>query len=66
MMRAFVQLTPRQREAIDLVDRQGLAPSEAAKQMESAPGTIRALLHKGRRVLRSALRDELIDLVRDP
>ena len=66
MMRAFVQLTPRQREAIDLVDRQGLAPSEAAKQMESAPGTIRALLHKGRRVLRSALRDELIDLVRNP
>ena len=64
MLHAFAQLTPRQREALDWVDRQGLTPTEAAARMDSAPGTVRALLHQGRSALRAHLLDDLHDLVR--
>jgi RNA polymerase sigma factor (sigma-70 family) len=36
---AWAGLAPRQREALDLVDWQGLSPAEAAEQMGVAPGT---------------------------
>jgi len=65
MVRAFATLTPRQREALDWVDRQGLSPTEAASLMEAAPATVRALLHQGRRTLRTALLDDLGELVRE-
>jgi RNA polymerase sigma-70 factor (ECF subfamily) len=67
MLAAFAELTPRQREAMDLVDRLGLTPAEAAERMGAAPGTVRALLHQGRLELRRHLSaDELRDLVREP
>jgi RNA polymerase sigma-70 factor (ECF subfamily) len=65
MVAAFAALTPRQREALDLVDRCGMSPIEAAEQMGVSHATIRALLHQGRHALRShLLGSELHDLVR--
>ena len=64
MLAAFATLTPRQREALDWVDRQGLSPTEAALEMNAAPGTVRVLLHQGRRALRASLIDDLGELVR--
>jgi RNA polymerase sigma-70 factor, ECF subfamily len=66
MLEAFATLTPRQREAVDLVDRRGLTPSEAAEVMGAAPGTVRVLLHQGRHALRAHLfAEELRAVVRD-
>ncbi len=64
---AFRHLSVRQREALDLVDRLGLTPKEAAQELGVAPGTVRALLHQGRRALRESLLDdpEIASLVRD-
>lgn len=65
-LEAFATLTPRQREVIDLCDCRGLAPSEAADQLDIARGTARALLHQARTALRTRLlrhRPELLDLV---
>ena len=55
------------REALDLVDRRGFSPTEAAEQLGVAPSTVRALLHQGRRALRETLLDdpEIASLVRD-
>ncbi len=64
VVRALAVLSPRQREALDLVDRRGLTPTEASTQMGAAPGTVRALLFQGRRLLRTTLLD-LHDLVRN-
>ncbi|MEZ4316892.1 MAG: sigma-70 family RNA polymerase sigma factor [Myxococcota bacterium] len=62
---AFAALSPRQREAVDLVDRQGLTVSEAADRMEVEPGTVRVLVHQARKALRARLLDtELPALVR--
>ncbi len=52
---AFSTLSARQREALDLVDRQGLDAKTAAAQMGVEPGTVRVLLHQGRRALRAHL-----------
>lgn len=66
MLEAFAGLTPRQREAVDLVDRLGLTASEAAVRMGTEPGTVRVLLHQGRHALRSHLfASELREVVRD-
>ena len=65
MLRAFADLTPRQREAIDLVDRCGLSPAEAATQMGATPATERVLLHQARGALRAHLDPELHDMVRE-
>lgn len=64
---AFEALTPRQRQALDLVDRQGLSSAEAARVLGVADATVRALLHQGRRALRSSLLDpaEIRSLLRD-
>jgi RNA polymerase sigma-70 factor (ECF subfamily) len=64
---AFTLLSARQREILELVDHQGLSPSEAARELDLAPGTVRATLHTARRTLRRALladRPELLDLLR--
>lgn len=64
---AFASLTPRQREVIDLCDRRGLEPSDAAQELDIAQGTARALLHQARRALRERLlrqHPELLDLLR--
>lgn len=45
-------LPPRQREAVDLVDMQGLSPAEAAARLALSPGTLRVHLHRGRHRLR--------------
>jgi RNA polymerase sigma-70 factor (ECF subfamily) len=63
MLAAFATLTPRQREALDLVDRGGLSPAEAADRMGATPATVRALLHQGRKALREAGHPELRDLI---
>lgn len=65
MLRAFATLTPRQREAVDLVDRCGLSAAEAADRMGATPATIRVLLHQGRATLRAHLDPELHDMVRE-
>lgn len=67
-LEAFSTLTPRQRELVDLCDRRGLAPAEAAAQLEIAQGTARALLHQARKALRThllKLRPDLHALVSD-
>ncbi len=67
MLRAFENLSPRQREALDLVDREGLSAPEAAARMGAKPATVRVLVHQGRRALRQdLLADGLIELVRNP
>lgn len=63
MLAAFATLTPRQREALDWVDRCGLTPQEAAEKMCTSHATVRVLLHQGRHALRAHL-TELHDLVR--
>lgn len=68
VLEAFAALTPRQRAALELVDRQGLTPTEAASELGVAPGTVRALLHQGRHTLREHLvahRPELLALLRE-
>ena len=52
---AYGELTPRQREVWDLIDRQGLPSAEVADTLGIADGTVRALLHQARRALREAL-----------
>lgn len=54
-LQAFSTLTPRQREAVDRVDRQGHTAAEAADAMGVTPATVRVLLHQGRKALRAHL-----------
>ena len=51
----LVQLPVRQREAVDLVDLQGLLPAEAATLLGANPATLRTHLLRGRRALRERL-----------
>jgi RNA polymerase sigma-70 factor, ECF subfamily len=51
----FVELPPRQRELIDLVDTQGFKTVEAAEMMEIEPETARVHLMRARRTLRSRM-----------
>jgi len=65
---AFCRLKPRQRQIIELVDRQGLAPADAARELDIPQGTARSLLHGARKALRTHLikhLPELADLVRE-
>jgi len=64
---AFADLTPRQREIIELCDHQGLSPTEAAAELDIAPGTARSTLRAARAALRRRLlaqRPDLLDLLR--
>ena len=66
---ALGELSPRQREVLDLCGLQGQSPSEAARELDIAPGTARALLHQGRKALRARLLargPDVLDLTRDP
>ena len=53
----LVELPVRQREAVDLVDLQGLAPAEAADLLGTNRATLRTHLFRGRRALRTRLLD---------
>lgn len=56
LARAFLEDLPvRQREAVDLVDLQGLAPAEAADLLGTNRATLRTHLFRGRRALRTRL-----------
>ena len=53
LVRTFLEvLPPRQREAMDLVDLQGLGQSEAAERLGISPATLRTHLFRARRTLR--------------
>lgn len=62
---AFRELAPRQREIFDLVDLQGISPSEAARELGLSPGAVRAQLAAARRALRERLTTDLLPLLRD-
>lgn len=51
----LVELPPAQREIFDLVDLQGLKPSEAAGLLEMNPSTLRVHLLRARRRMRSEM-----------
>lgn len=65
---AFDRCSPRQRQLLDLCDRQGHTPTEAAALLGIAPGTARALLHQGRTTIRTevlrASGDEVLALLK--
>ena len=50
----LLKVTPRQREALLLVDLLGYPSEQAARILRVRPSTVRALATKGRRVLRAA------------
>jgi len=52
---AFSTLSPRQREVIHLVTRDGMTAAEAARELEIAPATARVLLMRARKAVRQAL-----------
>ena len=51
----FLSLPPKQREVFDLVDLQGLLPSEVAEMTGSKPAVVRANLFKARASIRAHL-----------
>ncbi len=57
----FMDLPPRQREVLDLVDFQGFSPGETAEMLQMNPSTVRANLLKARRSLRSRILEERPD-----
>ncbi len=59
---AFCDLKPRQRQIIELVDRQDLAPAEAAAELDIPQGTARSLLHSARKALRTHMIKHLPEL----
>lgn len=61
---AVRDLSPRQREVIDLCENRGLTPTQAAAEMQIAPSTARALLSQARTALRGRIAD-LRDLLGD-
>jgi RNA polymerase sigma-70 factor (ECF subfamily) len=65
LRRFFADLAPRQREVLELVDLQGLEPSEAASAMEVTPSTARVHLHRARRALRRIILDERPELAEE-
>jgi RNA polymerase sigma-70 factor (ECF subfamily) len=62
----FRELPERQREALDLVDLQGLSAVDAARRLGVEPSTVRAHLHRARHALRSRILASHPDLVPDP
>ena len=63
--RFFNELAPRQREVLELVDLQGLEPSEAAEALGVSPSTARVHLHRARRALRAVVLNRHPDLARE-
>ncbi len=56
LVRAFLtELTPAQRQVLDLVDLQGYEPVEVAAMLEMNDSTVRAHLFKARRTLRARI-----------
>ena len=56
LVKQFLEVLPtRQREAMDLVDLQGLGQAEAAQRMAISPATLRTHLFRARRVIRCRL-----------
>jgi RNA polymerase sigma-70 factor (ECF subfamily) len=56
LVRVFLEALPaRQREAMDLVDLQGVPQAEAAERLGVSPGTVRTHLFRGRRAIRARL-----------
>lgn len=53
--RFFEELTPRQRELVELVDQQGFSAAEAAQALGIEPETARVHLMRGRRALRARM-----------
>lgn len=65
---AFCALPARQRQLVELVDRGGLSPTEAAAELGIAPGSARSQLFAARRALRSRLLDDseaIVELLRE-
>lgn len=59
LVRAFFRELPaRQREVFDLVDLQGLEPSDVAQMLELQPSTVRVHLHRARSTLRTRILDQ--------
>lgn len=54
----FRDLPTRQREVFDLVDLQGLEPSDVAEMLELQPSTVRVHLHRARKTLRKRILDQ--------
>ena len=68
VIQAFSSLTARQRQVIDLCDRQGLTSAKAAAELEIAPATARVLLHQARKRLRLKMLEDhadVYDLIRE-
>lgn len=68
VLKAFSSLTRRQRQVIELCDRQGLTPTEAAAGLGITPSTARVLLHDARKRLRLKMLEdhaEVFELVRE-
>ncbi len=64
-MAAFANLSPRQREILELVDLQGNKPSEVAEQLGLSGSAVRAQLCDARRAIRSQLiAAEILPLLR--
>ena len=63
-LEAFCLLKPRQRQVIELVDRQDFAPAEVAEALDIPQGTVRSLLHGARKTLRIHLLKHLPELAR--
>ncbi len=58
---ALGALRPEFREAVELVDLGDLSYQDAAKQLACPVGTVMSRLHRGRKRLRTALRDYAVD-----
>ena len=61
----FSQLSPRQREVLELVDLQGLEPSEAAEALGVTASTARVHLHRARRILRASILERHPELAKE-
>jgi len=66
IVHGFMKRLPRrQRQALDLVDLQGLAAAEAATMLGLDAGTIRVHLHRARRTLRSMILEHVPEMAEE-
>jgi RNA polymerase sigma-70 factor (ECF subfamily) len=66
ILHGFMERLPRrQRQALDLVDLQGLTAVEAAALLGIDAGTVRAHLHRARRTLRSVILEHLHEMAEE-
>ena len=61
----FGQLSPRQREVFELVELCGIPASEVAARLDIEPSTVRVLLLRARRTIRSRMLEQHPDLLED-